>query len=113
MHEIKDNQVVLLDDITLLLNNIVGDFLSADGSEINEEKAERAVNREITDLVHCIRSISADFIIVTNEVGLGLVPDNRLGRVYRDLLGKANQILARAVDEVYFMVAGLPLRVKP
>ena len=113
MHEIKDSQVVLFDDITLLLNNIVGDFLSADGAEVDEEKAEKAVNREINALVHCIRSISADFIIVTNEVGLGLVPDNRLGRVYRDLLGKANQILARAVDEVYFMVAGIPLRVKP
>jgi adenosylcobinamide kinase/adenosylcobinamide-phosphate guanylyltransferase len=110
---INDSEIVLLDDITLLLNNIVGNFLNVDGTDLDEAKAERAVNREIDNLVHCIRSTAAEFIIVTNEVGLGLVPDNRLGRVYRDLLGKANQALAKAVDEVYFMVAGIPLRVKP
>jgi adenosylcobinamide kinase / adenosylcobinamide-phosphate guanylyltransferase len=113
VNEVNEEEVVLLDDITLLLNNIVGKFLTADGADIDEEKAEKAVNREIDDLVGCIRSTSVDFIIVTNEVGLGLVPDNRLGRVYRDLLGKVNQVLARVSDEVYFMVAGLPLKVKP
>jgi adenosylcobinamide kinase / adenosylcobinamide-phosphate guanylyltransferase len=41
------------------------------------------------------------------------VPDNRLGRLYRDFLGRANQMLARSADEVLFMVAGIPLRVKP
>ena len=51
--------------------------------------------------------------MVTNEVGTGLVPDNRLGRLYRDLLGKANQLLARQAEEVYLMVAGLPVRIKP
>ena len=112
LNGIDDSEIVLLDDITLLLNNIVGDFLNADGTDLDEEKAERAVNREIDNLIRCVRSTTAEFIIVTNEVGLGLVPDNRLGRVYRDLLGKANQTLAKAVDEVYFMVAGLPLRVK-
>ncbi len=113
LSEIDDIEVVLLDDITLLLNNIVGEFLSADGADIDEKKAEKAVHKEIDDLVHCIQSLTADFIIVTNEVGLGLVPDNRLGRVYRDLLGKSNQTLAKVADEVYFMVLGLPLRIKP
>lgn len=111
--EIKDSQVVLLDDITLLLNNIVCNYLSADGADINDKQAEVAVSGEIDSLVKCIKAVEADFIIVTNEVGLGLVPDNRLGRVYRDLLGKTNQALAKAVDEVYFMISGLPLRVKP
>ncbi|MBI4180637.1 MAG: bifunctional adenosylcobinamide kinase/adenosylcobinamide-phosphate guanylyltransferase, partial [Chloroflexi bacterium] len=48
-----------------------------------------------------------------NEVGLGLVPDNTMGRLYRDLLGKANQRLAEQADEVYVIVAGLPLKIKP
>jgi adenosylcobinamide kinase/adenosylcobinamide-phosphate guanylyltransferase len=52
------------------------------------------------------------FILVSNEVGGGIVPDNRLARVYRDALGRANQRLARAAGEVVLMTAGLPLRLK-
>jgi adenosylcobinamide kinase / adenosylcobinamide-phosphate guanylyltransferase len=55
----------------------------------------------------------ADWIIVSNEVGLGLVPDNPLGRAYRDALGAVNREVAKAADVVLFMVAGLPLQVKP
>lgn len=51
-------------------------------------------------------------LIVTNEVGLGLVPDNPLGREFRELLGRVNQHLARRADEVVFMVSGLPVRIK-
>ncbi len=50
--------------------------------------------------------------MVTNEVGTGLVPANKVGRLYRDLLGKANQLLAEQADEVYLMVAGLPVPIK-
>ena len=51
-------------------------------------------------------------IVVTNEVGLGLVPDHPLGREFRDLLGMANQKAAEAADEVYFVMSGLPMRLK-
>ena len=54
----------------------------------------------------------ATWIVVSNEVGLGLVPDNALGRTYRDALGRANQRVAAAADKVLFLVAGLPLRLK-
>ena len=111
--EIGDSEVVLLDCITLLVNNAIAEFLSPDGADIDEEKSGRAVDGEIDSLTQCIRNAEIDFIIVTNEVGLGLVPDNKLGRVYRDLLGKANQVLAGVSSEVYFMVSGLPLRLKP
>ncbi len=109
---IDGSQLVLLDCVTLLVSNAIAEFLSPDGNEIDEARAEEAVTREIDDLVRCIGQAGSDFIIVTNEVGLGLVPDNVLGRVYRDLLGKANQALARIADEVYFMVSGLPVPVK-
>jgi adenosylcobinamide kinase/adenosylcobinamide-phosphate guanylyltransferase len=52
------------------------------------------------------------FIIVSNEVSLGLVPPNPLGRAYRDILGLANQMLAKHAEEVYFMVAGIPITLK-
>jgi adenosylcobinamide kinase / adenosylcobinamide-phosphate guanylyltransferase len=109
---IGNSQLVLLDDITLLVSNAIGELLSADGTDIDEPKAEAAVNREIDGLIKCLRSVKADFLIVTNEVGLGIVPDNKLSRVYRDLLGKANQLLAREADEVVFMISGIPLKIK-
>ena len=51
-------------------------------------------------------------IVVTNEVGLGLVPPYKLGRIYRDLLGKANQRLAAVAEEVYLLVSGIPIDIK-
>lgn len=111
--ELQREQLVLVDCITLLVSNAIADFLSEDGTEIDEVCADKAVAREIEALVRCVKESQSDFIFVTNEVGLGLVPDNKLGRVYRDLLGKANQILAKTSDEVYFMVSGIALQIKP
>jgi adenosylcobinamide kinase/adenosylcobinamide-phosphate guanylyltransferase len=73
---------------------------------------EKAVAAEIGALIECMKKSPADFIIVTNEVGLGIIPGDRVSRLYRDLLGKANQMLARHVNEVYLMVAGIPVPVK-
>jgi adenosylcobinamide kinase/adenosylcobinamide-phosphate guanylyltransferase len=60
-----------------------------------------------------LKKVDASFLIVSNEVGLGLVPDNRMGRLYRDNLGRANQMLAQTADQVMLLVAGIPLQVKP
>jgi adenosylcobinamide kinase/adenosylcobinamide-phosphate guanylyltransferase len=51
--------------------------------------------------------------VVTNEVGSGVVPETVLGRRFRDVAGRANEVIARGADEVYFMVSGIPLRIKP
>jgi adenosylcobinamide kinase/adenosylcobinamide-phosphate guanylyltransferase len=67
---------------------------------------------EIEDLIDCINKHESNFIVVSNEVGLGLVPENKLGRIYRDLLGQANQLLAQHASEVYFMVSGIPVKIK-
>ena len=61
----------------------------------------------------CLKKVNASFLIISNEVGLGLVPDNRMGRLYRDILGRANQMLAQESNEVYLLVTGIPLRIKP
>jgi adenosylcobinamide kinase/adenosylcobinamide-phosphate guanylyltransferase len=101
-------RVVVVDCMTMLASNAL---LAADveGDSVN---AEAAVQREVNALLAAVESTSAAWIVVTNEVGLGLVPDNLLGRVYRDALGRANQRLAAAADEAILMVAGLPLRLK-
>jgi len=106
-------KVVVVDCITLLVNNIFSQYSDQSGEQIDAHLVEEKLIGEISELVECINQVDASFIIVTNEVGLGLVPANRIGRLYRDLLGRANQILAKRADEVYLMVAGLPMLIEP
>lgn len=112
-NNIGKSQTVIIDCITLLINNILLQHRPNVDGQINARQAEKEVIAELGELVDCINKVNAGFIIVTNEVGLGLVPADSTSRLYRDLLGKANQILAKRVDEVYLMVAGIPLRIKP
>ncbi|MCL0052954.1 bifunctional adenosylcobinamide kinase/adenosylcobinamide-phosphate guanylyltransferase [Dehalococcoidales bacterium] len=111
-HQIGEAQVVIVDCITLLVNNIFSQSSNHTGEPI-DDFIEQKVTSEISQLIECINQIDASFIIVTNEVGLGLVPTSKVGRLYRDLLGKANQLLAEQADEIYLMVAGLPVQIKP
>ena len=104
---------VIIDCITLLVNNIFSEYSGAGVDLIDASLVEKNVISEINELLDCIRNTDADFIIVTNEVGMGLVPANQMGRSYRDLLGKVNQMLAQQADEVYLLVAGLPVLIKP
>ena len=115
--QIEDADVVLLDCITLLVSNILikeGELPSRRQAHSAEAIAggEKQVMAEIEGLLDCIDKHAGDFIVVSNEVGLGLVPNNKLGRIYRDLLGKANQLLAQHASEVYFMVSGIPVKIK-
>lgn len=105
---IGDAAVVLVDCITLLTSNAI----LALGDEPTAAAAEEAVNQEVSALLAVYGAGAATWIVVSNEVGLGLVPPYPLGRIYRDALGRANQRLAAAADQVLFMVAGLPLTVK-
>ena len=104
--EIGDAQVVIIDCITLLVSNLMGD------ENVDAEMLEKRVNAELKSLTSLMQKSSVRFIIVSNELGLGLVPPYPAGRVYRDALGVANQMLARQADEVYFMVAGIAITLK-
>lgn len=101
-------RTVIIDDITLLVMNVFMRY----GDNPDAGVVEKAVTAEIQELIDCIGRSKADFIIVTNEVGLGIIPADYVSRLYRDLLGKANRLLAEHADEVYFMVAGIPMKVK-
>ncbi len=102
---IGDAEVIIIDCLTLLVSNLLG-------SEPDYPETERKILAEIDKLVTYMNNTNTVFIIVSNELGLGLVPKNRLGRIYRDLLGRANQIVAHHADIVYFMTAGIPLKIK-
>jgi adenosylcobinamide kinase/adenosylcobinamide-phosphate guanylyltransferase len=72
----------------------------------------KAVYREVDNLINVCRVSNANFIVVSNEVGLGIVPDNPLARWFRDIAGLANQKMAEAADEVHFVVSGITTRIK-
>ena len=90
---------VLVEDLTLLLSNL---FVR------DERSAEAAATTEVDQLL----ALEANVILVSNEIGMGLVPPYALGRAFRDALGRLNQFAASACDEVDLIVAGLPLRLK-
>ena len=103
-------EVVILDCITLLVSNSLMQFVKDD--LVDEILFTQALQKEVDELIAEIRAGQQDWIIISNELGLGLVPPYQMGRVYRDWLGWANQQLARAADKVIFMVAGIPTVIK-
>mgnify|MGYP005838981751 CR=1 FL=1 len=105
---LNDAPVVLLDCVTLWVTNI----LLSLGEEPAAEDAEKAVMAEVQALVDLISHSEATFIAVSNEVGMGVVPAYPLGRLYRDLLGRVNQVLAAHADQVVLMIAGLAIDIK-
>jgi len=104
--EIGDAEVVVLDCLTLLVSNLRGE----DSADI--ETWEKRVTSELETLISFMEVTPSHFIIVSNDVSLGLVPPSTLGRAYRDILGVANQMLAKHAEEVYFMIAGIPILLK-
>jgi len=97
----SDSDVVIVDCLTLFLSNWL---LRSD---------ETTLQKVTKHFLATVRSQTQTVICISNEVGLGLVPETPLGRTFRDLLGRVNQQFAEAADEVYLLVAGLPLRLKP
>ena len=94
-------KAVLVDCITLWLNNLL---FSGDSDEIVLDK--------VRELAAAAKALQSPLILVSNEVGMGIVPDNALARRFRDLAGEANEILAAAADEVIVMFSGLPMKIK-
>ncbi len=103
-----DADVVLLDCLTLLLSNLMLDL----GDDPDEEVAAGRLDSEIDSLLAAYERGRWSLIVVSNEVGWGLVPPYPLGRVYRDVLGRAHQLLAARADHVYLVIAGIPLDLK-
>lgn len=98
---------VLVDCLTVYLSNL----LLAQGIA-TAERVEMLVEAEVERLAEVCRSGNGNVILVSNEVGMGIVPDNPLARAFRDMAGRANQRLAAEADEVYMCVSGIPLKVK-
>ncbi len=99
--ESRRRDVILVDCLTLWISNLLAD-------EVDED----TVRARATDLSRVLAAVSCPVLLVTNEVGAGIVPENALARLFRDCVGFANQRLAAAVDRVVWMVAGIPVTIK-
>lgn len=104
------SEVIILDCITLLITNLMMQYVKDD--LVEEAPFMEAVHNEMDEFFSSLQGQQQDWLIVSNEVGLGLVPPYQMGRVYRDAIGWANQRLAREANKVIFMVAGIPTIVK-
>lgn len=94
-------KAVLVDCITLWISNLLFRFGTAE-----------AVLDAVRTLIESLAEYRTPIILVSNEVGMGIVPENALARTFRDLAGKANELLAAASDEVYVTFSGIPLKLK-
>jgi len=91
----------LVDCMTLWISNLL-----CSGTPPND------ILEKVKELTGLLRVLHAPVVLVTNEVGMGIVPENLLARQFRDLAGSVNQLLASAADEVYVTISGLPLKLK-
>ena len=96
-------QAILIDCLTLWINNLL--FHHPDFGETQ-------MQTETEQLLTTATALPATVVMVISEVGLGLVPENRLGRIFRDCSGRCAQMVAKAADEVHLVVAGIPWRLK-
>ena len=120
--EAAPGKIVLLDCLTLLVSNLILADLDREGAvrqgedifadENLLETAGRRALEYIQGLAQSALKCPADVIVVTNEVGMGVVPNYPLGRVFRDYSGRANQAMAEVSDQVWLVVCGIPQRFK-
>lgn len=105
---------VLIDCLTLWVSNMLIDRLgdASSASVSGSTVAVTAIVSEVHTLLKWARAFEGDVTVVSNEVGLGVVPASPLGRIYRDALGAANRIAAAEADRVYWVTAGLVLDIK-
>lgn len=109
------HNVILLDCITMLVSNLL--LKDLDFEQVSTEKLiekEKYVLEEIKKMIECIgEDKECTLVAVSSEVGLGLVPPDKISRAYRDINGKCNQLLAEKAEKVFLVWAGLPIQIKP
>lgn len=108
------SKVVLIDCLTVMISNLLMDVdLTWEDMGIDATNdIEKRIGIEVDGILDAVHRYEGDVIIVTNEVGMGLVPEYKLGRIFRDIAGRMNKKVANKADEVYFMVSGIPIKIK-
>lgn len=114
--KIKNN--LLVDCLTNMITNIIFENQNIDWNNFERKlyiQTLKKLNKNVENSVDELLNITNQFentVIVSNELGMGLVPSYPLGRYFREIAGKMNQIVAEKADEVYFVVSGIPMKIK-
>ncbi|AAM23668.1 adenosylcobinamide kinase/adenosylcobinamide-phosphate guanylyltransferase [Caldanaerobacter subterraneus subsp. tengcongensis MB4] len=108
----RKKKVVLIDCLTVMISNLLMEVdLTWENSTLEQiDEIEDRISQEVDKIL--IVSSGVEIIIVTNEVGMGLVPEYKLGRIFRDIAGRMNKKVAEASKEVYLMISGIPVKIK-
>jgi adenosylcobinamide kinase / adenosylcobinamide-phosphate guanylyltransferase len=105
---------IMLECVTTMITNLIfdeySDFDNISKAEI--QILEEGISEQFKDLICTCREFDKELVIITNEVGLGLVSEYKLGRIFTDISGRVNQLIGRLSDEAYLIVSGLPLKLK-
>ena len=102
------HETLILDCITLMTSQV----LLGLPKDATQQEANAAMLKEVERLLEVYARSDATWLVVSNEVGMGVVPPTRLGNLFRDMLGRANQRIAAQADELLLLVAGIPWRLK-
>lgn len=105
---------LILDCVTILVTNNMFDY-EMDFDHVAMDRVneiEASIADEIMALIEIVRDMEMNLVVVSNEVGLGVVPAYRLSNLFRDIAGRMNQMIAAEADEAYFIVSGLPMKLK-
>jgi adenosylcobinamide kinase/adenosylcobinamide-phosphate guanylyltransferase len=102
---------IILDCITIMITNLIFENFDEE-VEIDYKAIEEKIMREMKTMVSAFKELNSEVVLITNEVGSGIVPENRLSREFRDIAGRVNQYLAREAEEVYLAVSGIPVKIK-
>ena len=110
----EKHDTVIMDCVTLMVNNLMFTYgIDVDKATSKElDELENYIRDQIEKLLDAVKKTNLYFVIVTNEIGMGIVPENKLARIYGDFVGRANQLISKYSDEVYFVVSGIPMKVK-
>jgi len=108
------NPLFLLDCVSIMVSNLMLDnYKNWDKITVdNINMIETRILKYVDNIISAINKVNADLIIVTNEVGFGIVPDNLMSRVFRDILGRVNQKFAKAANEVVLCISGVSMQIK-
>lgn len=112
----SSHEAYLVDCITVYITNLLlcekADWESGVLGSAEQKYLEKSVEQKIGEMLSAMEENPARFIVVSNEVGMGLVPEYALGRIFRDLAGRANRRIAEKAEEAYFSVSGILIPLK-
>lgn len=114
-YENESEGIILIDCLTNMVTNLMLEDFSVNWDEISQEKVnkiEKKIQIQINNLLNFIENSKINAVIVSNEVGMGIVPEYPLARYFRDIAGRMNQLVAKKSNECFLVISGISLKIK-